>query len=166
MGNDACPGKGAGPERVGVSYPSPVARNAFGHKTGGACLSRKTKVYDRKLECDPQPKANQNFAKFCARKFEFSGAFSSKKMRRLEPTYGLLIAENHDLAGILDRAKPASLKLFGKLLSTDVAIHISKAAPYNMAVARSLRGEDISDPFFRIDRAMIIQHGPILVFLG
>ncbi|MEM7733726.1 MAG: hypothetical protein AAF280_13240 [Pseudomonadota bacterium] len=87
-------------------------------------------------------------------------------MPALKSTNRFLVAENHDLPGILDSSKTTSLKLFGKLFPAHVSVDVSKIAAHHLSITGGFGREYISDPLFRIDRAMIVQHGPILVFLG
>ncbi|MEL7253924.1 MAG: hypothetical protein AAGL23_07095 [Pseudomonadota bacterium] len=87
-------------------------------------------------------------------------------MLSLKPLNGIPIAENNDLARVHHRTISAAVKLSLEPVSSNVAVNVLEFSPNNQPVTGCLGGEHISHPFFGIERAMIVQHGPILVFLG
>ncbi|MEL7280702.1 MAG: hypothetical protein AAFY35_07055 [Pseudomonadota bacterium] len=83
-----------------------------------------------------------------------------------KPTYGFLVAENHDLARVFNGSESASAELLSETLPANVFVNVAQVTSHNLTVSRRSGRKYISDPFFRIKRAMVSHHGPIVDFHG
>lgn len=101
-----------------------------------------------------------------AQKIPIFSAFSSKKMPASETSYGFLVAENHDLTRVFDGAKSTPAELLRETLSANIFVNVTQVSPHHLTVFGGSGRENISNPFLRINRAMVVQHGPMVVILG
>lgn len=69
-------------------------------------------------------------------KLQFSAV--SWPVTRAQDAHRVLVAEDHDLAGILDRAKAAAIHFADEGLAPDIALHVARRATDDLALVGCL----------------------------